>query len=73
MLAVGTGRVTEYGTTIKPLAREGDYVLLARGAGVEIELDTRGKDKKKVRILRDMELLGVVEESRIIQLGLVPS
>ncbi len=71
VLAVGKGRVTEYGTTVMPSAQEGDYVLLSRGAGVEVELDTRGKDKRKVRILRDVELLGSVEKSRIIQLGLV--
>lgn len=71
VIAVGKGRVTEYGATIAPEAKEGDYVLLARGAGVEIELDTRSKDKRRIRILRDQELLGSVEESRIIQLGLV--
>lgn len=75
VLAVGAGRMTEYGAKIVPEAKEGDYVLLARGAGTEIELDVsgRGKDAKKLRILRDQELLGAVEESRIIQLGLVTS
>lgn len=73
VVAVGKGRLTEYGATIVPEAKIGDYVLLARGAGTEIELDVsgRGKDAKKLRILRDQELLGSVEESRIIQLGLV--
>ncbi len=71
VIGVGAGRVTEYGAIVKPSAKEGDYVLLARGAGVEIELGTRGKDKRRIRILRDVELLGCVEESRIIQLGLV--
>lgn len=70
VLAVGVGRMTEYGTLVKPQAQEGDYVLLARGAGVEIELGTRTKDARRVRVLRDVELLGLVEESRIIQLGL---
>ncbi len=71
VIAVGAGRMTEYGILIKPVCAVGDYVLLGRGAGTEIELDTRTKDSKKVRILRDVELLGGVEESRIIQLGLV--
>lgn len=71
VIAVGAGRTTEYGVVIKPAAKVGDYVLLGRGAGTEIELDTRSKDARKVRILRDVELLGAVEESRIIQLGLV--
>lgn len=71
VLAVGEGRLTEYGHVVKPQAQEGDYVLISRGAGVEIELDTRSKDKRRVRILRDVEILGSVEESRIIQLGLV--
>lgn len=71
VLAVGPGRWTEYGHKVEPQAKEGDYVLISRGAGTEIELDTRSKDKRRVRILRDVELLGSVEESRIIQLGLV--
>lgn len=73
VVAVGKGRTTEYGSKIEPEAKVGDYVLLARSAGVEIELDTRSKDTRKVRIIRDCELLGFVEEQRIIQLGLVPS
>ena len=70
VLAVGEGRTTEYGAKILTEAEVGDYVLIARSAGVEIELDTRSKDKRRVRILRDVEILGMVEESRIIQLGL---
>lgn len=71
VLSTGDGRVTEYGHLIKPTAKEGDYVLIARSAGIEIELDTRSKDTRRVRILRDVEILGTVEKSRIIQLGLV--
>ena len=73
VVGVGTGRMTEYGITIVPKVKPGDYVLLARGAGTEVELDVsgRGKDAKKLRILRDQEILGCVEESRIVQLGLV--
>lgn len=73
VLAVGEGRVTEYGAMVVPKAAIGDYVLLARGAGTELELEAeaRGKDAKKLRIIRDQELLGTVEESRVILLGLV--
>jgi chaperonin GroES len=71
VIGVGAGRTTENGVLIVPVAKVGDYVLLGRGAGTEIELDTRSKDSRKVRILRDVELLGAVEESRIVQLGLV--
>lgn len=73
VLEVGPGRVTEFGALIKATASVGDYVLLARGAGVEVELaaEGRGKDKKKLRIIRDCELLGHVEKSRIISMGLV--
>lgn len=71
VVAAGEGRTTEYGVLIKPKAKKGDYVLIARGAGTEVELDTRGKDKRRIRILRDVEVLGFVEEKRIIELGLV--
>lgn len=73
VIAVGTGRTTEYGTVVKPAAKAGDYVLLARGAGVEVELapEERTKESKRLRIIRDCELLGTVEESRIIALGMV--
>lgn len=65
VLAAGPGRITEYGTTVPAGVKEGDYVLLARAAGTEVDLDG-----KKVRILRGVELLGTVEEARIILLGL---
>lgn len=75
VVAVGGGRTTEYGAMLKPEHKEGDYVLLARGAGVEVELtaEGRGSKAKKLRIIRDCELLGSVDKSRIIQLGLVTS
>ncbi len=71
VIAAGPGRLSEYGTLVPAGVKEGDYVLLARGAGTEVELaaESRGEGKK-MRILRGVELLGVVEESRIIQLGL---
>jgi co-chaperonin GroES (HSP10) len=72
VLAVGDGRVTEYGVKIGAGVVVGDYVLLSRGAGVEVELaaEGRGAKARKLRIIRGVELLGTIEESRIIQLGL---
>ncbi len=72
VLAVGAGRVTEYGTMVPAGVNVGDYVLLPRSAGTEIELaaEERTAAAKKLRIIRGVELLGVVEESRIISLGL---
>lgn len=74
VVEIGPGRVTEYGATIVPASKVGDYVLLARGAGVEVEFAANraaGKKAAKMRIIRDCELLGRVEESRILALGLV--
>jgi chaperonin GroES len=72
VLAIGPGRVTEYGVKVDAGVNVGDYVLIARGAGVEIELAAEARDsERKIRILRGVEILGTVEESRIIQLGLV--
>lgn len=70
VVGVGAGRMTEYGILIKPVCAIGDYVLLGRGTGTEIELDTRNKDSRTVRILRDVELPGSVEQARVVQLGL---
>lgn len=71
VIAVGPGRVTEYGAKVDAGVKEGDYVLLPRGGGTEVELaaENRGSGQK-LRVLRGVELLGIVEESRIIQLGL---
>lgn len=74
VLAVGPGRTTEYGTRLTPESGVGDYVLLARGAGVEVELAaerTAGAASRKLRVIRDGELLGHIEKSHIISLGLV--
>lgn len=73
VIDAGPGRVSEYGSKMEAGVSVGDYVLLARGAGVEVELaaEGRGAKAKKLRIIRGVELLGTVEESRIIQLGLV--
>lgn len=72
VLAAGPGRVTEYGATVPAGVNEGDYVLLARGAGTQVELAAEGRNEgQTLRILRGCELLGTVEESRVILLGLV--
>lgn len=73
VLSVGPGRVSEYGAKMEAGVSEGDYVLLPRGAGTEIELaaEGRGTKARKLRIIRGVELLGSIEESRIIALGLV--
>lgn len=63
VLAVGPGRTTEYGTRLEVTVKPGDMVLLPRSAGVEIEHED---GIATMRLLRSCELLGVVEESRIV-------
>ncbi len=72
VLAIGPGRVSEYGAKMEAGVVVGDYVLLPRSAGTEIELaaEDRRKGAQKLRVIRGVELLGVIEESRIISLGL---
>lgn len=63
VIAVGPGRTTEYGSRMEVDVKVGDKALLARGAGVEVyDVETQ----TKYRIIRSCELLGTVEESRII-------
>ncbi len=64
VIAVGTGRTTEYGTRMEVTVKVGDLVILPRSGGCQVETD----DNTKRRILRCVELLGVVEESRIVGL-----
>lgn len=71
VLAVGPGRTTEYGAKVDVQCKVGDYALIARGAGVEVQLSAESGGDKKLRVIRDGEILGTVEESRIISLGLV--
>lgn len=72
VLAVGPGRLSEYGFKMEAGVAAGDYVLIPRSAGTEVELaaEERGKDAKKLRIIRGVEILSTIEESRIISLGL---
>jgi chaperonin GroES len=61
VLAVGPGRVTEYGASIVPGVRAGDLCLIPRMAGTQVEHESSAK----LRILRCTEVLAQVEESRI--------
>lgn len=68
VMAIGPGRFTEYGALVKCTVKPKDYVLIARGAGVEVEHE----NNQRFRFIRDCEILATVEESSIITLGLVP-
>ena len=57
VLAVGTGKVLDDGTTVTPALSEGDRVLFGKYAGTEIKID--GKEHL---ILREDDVLGIVEE-----------
>jgi len=58
VLAVGQGRWDEEGKRRIPIdVKEGDKVLFAKYAGTEVKLDD-----KKYLILRESDLLAVVEE-----------
>jgi len=57
VVAVGPGKRDEDGEYITPDVAEGDRILFAKYAGTEIKLN--GKD---VLILKETDILGVVEE-----------
>lgn len=56
ILAVGNGRLDDSGKRITMDVKEGDMVLFAKYAGTEIKLDG-----KKVLILKESDILAVVE------------
>jgi chaperonin GroES len=56
VIAVGPGRRDDNGKAITLDLLEGDRVLFAKYAGTEIKLDG-----KKVLILKESDILGVVE------------
>ena len=59
VVAVGPGRITEKGD-VRPVAVEiGDNVLLPEYGGMEIKM---GKDKQKLFVYRDDEVIGILEE-----------
>lgn len=66
VMAIGHGRVTEYGVKIDCTVKPGEYVLIPRGGGIKVE-----HEKCELRLLRDCEILCSIEESRIITMGLV--
>ncbi|HLA42350.1 MAG TPA: co-chaperone GroES [Aggregatilineales bacterium] len=57
VIAVGPGRRDDDGDYIKLDVEEGDSVLFAKYAGTEIKLDG-----KKVLILKESDILGVIQE-----------
>jgi chaperonin GroES len=56
VVAVGSGRVNDEGTTIPPGVKAGEYVLIGKYAGTEIKLDG-----DEYLIVREDEILGVAE------------
>lgn len=65
VIAVGPGRDTEYGAHVGVDVAIGDLVLITRVAGVAVELEY---EQGHLRILRSQEILGKVEESRLVAL-----
>jgi chaperonin GroES len=66
VVAVGRGRVTDHGKLIEPEVKVGDTVLFARyhnGQAVDAThvLDYRNKDGDGPLLIRETELLAVVE------------
>ena len=59
VIAVGNGRVNDKGDVFPLDVKAGDHVLIGKYAGTEIKLD--GQD---YLILREEEVLGVVDEVR---------
>lgn len=62
VLAVGPGRKTEYGANLLVTVKPNDMVLIPRSAGYQVEHESHNL----LRILRSTEILGTVEESRIV-------
>jgi len=57
VIAVGPGRVSDEGHTIKPQVKKGDRVLFAKYAGS----DTVTVDEEENLILRESDILAVIE------------
>ncbi len=56
VLAVGTGKVLENGTTVPPSVKPGDRVLFAQHAGVEVKVDDQ-----EFLLLREDHIMGIFE------------
>jgi chaperonin GroES len=65
VLAVGPGRVTEFGARLEVTVREGDVVLIPRIAGAAVEHE----GGTKMRLIQCVEILATVEEPRIVGLS----
>ncbi len=57
VIAVGPGRLNEKGERIPIDVKEGDRVIFAKYAGTEVKMDD-----KKYLILRESDIMAVVEE-----------
>lgn len=57
ILAVGPGRVDDDGKHVAVDVKKGDLVLFAKYAGTEVKIDN-----KKLLILKEADILAVVEE-----------
>jgi chaperonin GroES len=57
VVAVGPGKLLDNGERVKPSVKKGDVVVFGKYAGTEVEI----KNVKHM-ILRETELLGLVEE-----------
>ncbi len=57
VIAVGPGRLNDQGQRIPLDIKEGDRVIFAKYAGTEVKLDD-----KKYLILRESDIMAVVEE-----------
>ena len=58
VIAAGPGRVDDSGKRVKMEVKEGDRVLYAKYAGTEVKLE----DDKKVLILKESDILALVED-----------
>lgn len=57
VVAVGTGRILNDGTSLKPVVKEGDMVLYNKYAGTIIALDG-----KNYLLLKECDLLAILRE-----------
>ena len=58
VIAAGPGRLDDGGNRVKMEVAEGDRVLYAKYAGTEVKLE----DDKKVLILKESDILALVED-----------
>lgn len=56
VIAIGPGRMSEYGVLIEPAVEEGDEVVFGRYAGTELEVDGRA-----VLVLQSADIHAVID------------